>query len=176
MEYFRPARYADLELLACTGRKDPVHAFFLDFRGDLDPAPFSRLRGAFREELLRGGSSRLYVVRATSSLLPGAFVLLSFFEGVEGDCFLKALPCRENLEIDALLNGFKELLSYIFFSRNRHKAIAQFLDFEESMLRLFGELGFMQEGRKREEVHANGRFYDLIPLSMLKSRFLTHHS
>jgi len=121
LEYLRPARYADLELLARTGRKDPVRAFFLDFRGDLDPAPFSRLRGAFREELLKGSSSRLLVVRAASSPLPEAFVLVSFFEGIEGDCFLKALPSMENLETKALLDGLKELLNYIFSIKNRHR-------------------------------------------------------
>ena len=176
VEYLRPARYADLELLARTGHKDPVRAFFLDFRGDIDPAPFSRLRGAFREELLKGSSSRLLAVRAASSPLPEAFLLVSFFDGIEGDCFLKALPCVENLETKALLGGLRELLSYIFLSRNRHRAMVQFLGCEERLLGLFEKLGFIQEGRRREEAYARGRFYDIIPLSMTQSRFLAQNS
>lgn len=172
MEYLKPARYADLELLACLGREDPGHAFFLDFRGDIDPAPFLRLHRAFQEELLRGAQGKLLVIQGNDAPLPELFVLLSAFEGIEGDCFLKVLPIGSPLNHSVAQGGLKELLGYLFHSRNRHRAMIHCLNCESSMLALLQSLGFIVEGLRREEVFFHGKFLDIVPLSLTRSRFL----
>lgn len=174
MEYLKPARYADLELLLRVGQKDPEHAFFLDFRGDLDPAPFTRLRKAFQEEVLRGAQAKLLIVQEDSSLAE-LFVLLSDFEGIEGDCFLKVLPVSPSWSRPVAQGGLRELLDYVFRSRNRHRAMVHFLSSESPMVALFQELGFIVEGLRRKEVFFRGNFLDIIPLSLTQSRFLGGH-
>ena len=63
------------------------------------------------------------------------------------------------------------LLRYAFFELRLHKFEVKCLEINEDIIKHQLELGCKEEGRLRESVYTNGRYYDWILFGMTKDEF-----
>lgn len=63
------------------------------------------------------------------------------------------------------------MLDYAFNTLGMHKVTAEVLSENVPSLAMFRKCGFSIDGRLRDEVYKNGRFYDVISLSILADEF-----
>jgi len=167
-----PLVYSNLDEIYKWADDNPMCAFFLNAKGDLDLAPFSRLRMAFKEEVIKGGVVKMLVARSLPYNEVVAFFLVTFMDGIELDVFFKVItpPCLIYSE------EFKEsvliFLKYVFLKKNRHKAMCQLLETEKDIVKILVSVAFNVEGLKQEEIFCDGRFFDLIPLSITKKIYM----
>ena len=63
------------------------------------------------------------------------------------------------------------VLRFAFRELNLHRVHCAILGFNEASIRLFEGVGFREEGRRREHVYADGRFVDVVLLSIFRRDF-----
>ncbi|MDQ0351899.1 RimJ/RimL family protein N-acetyltransferase [Alkalibacillus filiformis] len=63
------------------------------------------------------------------------------------------------------------LLNYAFMELNLHRVSLKVFDFNEAAIQLYQKLGFKEEGRAREALYRNGKWYDVIHMGLLKDEF-----
>lgn len=62
-------------------------------------------------------------------------------------------------------------LRYAFHHANLHRVGIGSVEFNQGALRLYEKLGFKHEGRSREAIWHDGRFWDLVEMGMLESEW-----
>ena len=72
---------------------------------------------------------------------------------------------------DAMLT----LLRFAFQQMNLHKVTLGVFEFNERALAMYTKLGFVEEGRFREDLFQDGRYWDLIRLSILRREYEAVH-
>jgi RimJ/RimL family protein N-acetyltransferase len=55
---------------------------------------------------------------------------------------------------------------------NMHRVYLQVFDFNSRAIALYEQLGFREEGRFRDAVFREGRYCDVVVMSMLESEFV----
>jgi RimJ/RimL family protein N-acetyltransferase len=60
-------------------------------------------------------------------------------------------------------------VDWAFKFANVHKVEISTSSYNERALHLYQKLGFRLEGRKREVIYVNRKYYDLVELGMLES-------
>lgn len=68
---------------------------------------------------------------------------------------------------DAILT----LVRFAFYQMNLNKVALGVFDFNEKAQRIYRKLGFVEEGRFREEYYQDGRYIDVIRMSILRREF-----
>jgi RimJ/RimL family protein N-acetyltransferase len=68
------------------------------------------------------------------------------------------------------------LLRFMFAERRFHKCGARLFAHNEASLAFQRGLGFIEEGRLRDQVFFAGRHHDLVMMGMLADEFAQHHS
>ena len=63
------------------------------------------------------------------------------------------------------------LLAYAFEVLNLHKVYLGVNAAQGNAVRVYEKAGFVREGRLRDEIYRNGRYYDAIRMSILKSEY-----
>ncbi len=63
------------------------------------------------------------------------------------------------------------LVRYGFEQMNLHRINSGVISFNERSARMHRSVGFKEEGRQREGLYRNGRFYDLIYFGLLRSEW-----
>lgn len=66
----------------------------------------------------------------------------------------------------------KEMLKHAFYNLNLHKVYLTVLTNNQRAIKLYDRCGFKIEGTLREEVYKNGKFEDMLVMSILKKEFL----
>ena len=74
---------------------------------------------------------------------------------------------RRGVAKDALIT----LLNYAFNELNLHKVLLEVYEFNQSAYELYKKVGFVLEGRLRQNSFKMGKFYDLLIMGMLKEEF-----
>jgi RimJ/RimL family protein N-acetyltransferase len=64
------------------------------------------------------------------------------------------------------------IVSYAFLTLNLRKIITYNLASNDSTLSMQKKLGFLQEGELKEHIYHDGKFYDVIILSLLRNKYL----
>jgi RimJ/RimL family protein N-acetyltransferase len=72
---------------------------------------------------------------------------------------------------DAMLT----VLRFAFDQMNLHKVALGVFDFNERAQTVYRRCGFVEEGRAREEVFKNGRYIDVVRMSVLRREFEALH-
>jgi RimJ/RimL family protein N-acetyltransferase len=72
---------------------------------------------------------------------------------------------------DAMLT----LLRFAFEQMNLHKVALGVFDFNERAQSVYRRCGFVEEGRSREEVFQDGRYLDVVRMSVLRREFEALH-
>lgn len=63
------------------------------------------------------------------------------------------------------------LLRYMFDERRYHKCTVSIYDFNHASIALHGSLGFVDEGRLREQEFFQGRYCDVVVMGILDTEF-----
>jgi RimJ/RimL family protein N-acetyltransferase len=63
------------------------------------------------------------------------------------------------------------LLGYLFRQRNIHRVSLTVLAWNERAIRSYARVGFLAEGRLRDDVYADGRYQDQIVMAILRDEF-----
>lgn len=77
---------------------------------------------------------------------------------------------RMGVAKDALIT----LLNYAFGELNLHKVLLEVYEFNQSAYELYKKVGFVLEGRLRQNSFKMGKFYDLLIMGILKEEFNNH--
>lgn len=65
----------------------------------------------------------------------------------------------------------QEILKHAFFNLNLHRVELDALETNQAALGLYKKIGFVQEGVKREANYKNGKYVNIIMMSILKDEF-----
>ncbi|MFD1135165.1 GNAT family N-acetyltransferase [Paenibacillus urinalis] len=66
------------------------------------------------------------------------------------------------------------LLQYLVFNEmNLNRLELQVYDFNHAAIRCYKKCGFVEEGRARQKIYRNGKYNDIIHMSILKSEYDT---
>lgn len=68
-------------------------------------------------------------------------------------------------------DAMKVLLRLVFHQLNMHKVSLRVLSFNKRAQKVYKRLGFIEEGRLRQERYVDGTYYDLILMGLLKEEF-----
>lgn len=68
--------------------------------------------------------------------------------------------------------SIKRLVDYAFHQYNLHKISAEVLADNIASLSMFKKCGFVIDGKKRDDIFKNGRYYDVYSLSLLDTDIL----
>ncbi|MBT9130894.1 MAG: putative ribosomal N-acetyltransferase YdaF [candidate division WS2 bacterium] len=74
---------------------------------------------------------------------------------------------RRGVGKDALIT----LLNYAFEELNLHKVLLEVYEFNQTAYELYKKVGFVLEGRLRQNSYKLGKFYDLLIMGMLREEF-----
>jgi RimJ/RimL family protein N-acetyltransferase len=66
---------------------------------------------------------------------------------------------------------YRYFLDYYFLHAGMHRLYLAVLETNAIARNLYGELGFEEEGRHREAIYRDGKYVDLIWMSMLREKF-----
>ncbi len=64
------------------------------------------------------------------------------------------------------------LVSFIFNEMNIHKVRLTCYALNERAIRCYEKCGFVEEGRLRQEIYKDGRYYDKVAMGILREEFL----
>jgi len=67
--------------------------------------------------------------------------------------------------------AYLKFIPYIFKELDLHKVSLEVLETNGIAIRLYKKLGFIEEGRKREEVKKGGMYFDSVIMSILRKEF-----
>ena len=67
------------------------------------------------------------------------------------------------------------LLRFAFEQMNLHKVSLGVFEFNERGLAMYTKLGFVEEGRLREDLFQDGRYWDLVRMSILRREYDAVH-
>lgn len=67
--------------------------------------------------------------------------------------------------------SYKLFIDFLFETIDLHKISLEVLETNGVAMRLYKRLGFIEEGRKREDVRKGGMFFDSVIMSILKSEW-----
>lgn len=67
--------------------------------------------------------------------------------------------------------AYLQFIPFMFESLNLHKISLEVLSTNDRAINLYKKLGFIEEGRKRDEVLKNGEYVDSIIMSILKDEY-----
>jgi len=67
--------------------------------------------------------------------------------------------------------AYRQFIPFMFELLNLHKISLEVLATNTRAINLYKKLGFIEEGRKRDEVFKNGEFVDSIIMSILKEEY-----
>ncbi len=67
------------------------------------------------------------------------------------------------------------LLRFAFEQMNLHKVTLGVFEFNERGLAMYTKLGFVEEGRFRDDLFQDGRYWDLVRMSILRREYETVH-
>lgn len=65
----------------------------------------------------------------------------------------------------------REILKHAFYNLNLHRVELDALETNQAAIGLYKKIGFVQEGIKREASYKNGKYVNLIMMSILKEEF-----
>ena len=68
-------------------------------------------------------------------------------------------------------DAFHTLMRFAFRQMNMHRVSLEVFDFNDRAIALYKKLGFHEEGRLRDAVFQDGRYYDIVVMSILESEF-----
>lgn len=63
------------------------------------------------------------------------------------------------------------LQSFVFHEMNLHRLELEVYEFNDKALRCYERCGFREEGRLREKIYKNGKYWDLIQMGILRSEY-----
>lgn len=66
---------------------------------------------------------------------------------------------------------YVRLLELFFTEYKLHKISLEVLETNERAINLYKKIGFVEEGRKRDDIYKNGEWVDSIMMSILKSEY-----
>jgi len=67
--------------------------------------------------------------------------------------------------------AYKEFIDFLFKNIKLHKISLEVLETNGIAMKLYKKLGFIEEGRKREEIKKGGLYFDSVIMSILKSEW-----
>ena len=68
-------------------------------------------------------------------------------------------------------DAFHALMRFAFEEMNMHRVYLYVFDFNERAIGLYEKLGFREEGRLRDSIFQDGRYWDIVVMSILESEF-----
>ncbi len=69
-------------------------------------------------------------------------------------------------------DSIKTLLEFAFKEMNLHRVYLRVFEFNSRAIACYRKIGFVEEGIQREAHYANGRYWNVIWMGLLKSEFL----
>ena len=71
-------------------------------------------------------------------------------------------------------DAMKVLINFLFYELNVRKITLHVFAFNERAIRCYRKLGFLEEGRLRENMFRNGRYHDDIIMSLFRQDYKYH--
>lgn len=68
--------------------------------------------------------------------------------------------------------AMKLLLDFGFLEMNLHRICLRVFSFNSRALKLYEKLGFLQEGKSRESIFRDGKWHDIVHMSILQNEYL----
>lgn len=101
-----------------------------------------------------------------------------------GSCGLNNINCKDRCASFGIAIGEKEfwddgygteaaqlLIEYGFMQLNLHRISSGVYEFNIRSYKMHKKLGFMEEGRSRQEIYKNGKYWDKINFGILKEEW-----
>ena len=63
------------------------------------------------------------------------------------------------------------MMSYAFDVLNLHKVVLRVAEYNRPAISLYLRLGFVEEGRQRQQINLGGRWHDLVLMGLIRNRF-----
>lgn len=98
---------------------------------------------------------------------PVGFVSLSVLNRVWRNCSVTFWVAPDHRGAGYATDALAELIDYAFADFGQHKILAHVFEFNAASFAVLEKLGFTEEGVHREEVYADGRYWDLHSLGLL---------
>ena len=125
----------------------------------------------------------------TNSSAGGVRLAIETKEGVHiGNCDLHRVHAEDRKAGLGIMIGEKEywgrgfgtdtmltLLRFAFEQMNLHKVALGVFEFNERGLAMYAKLGFVEEGRFRDNLFQDGRYWDLVRMSILRREYEAAH-
>lgn len=67
--------------------------------------------------------------------------------------------------------AMKLLLDFGFLEMNLHRIYLRVFSFNSRAIKLYEKLGFQQEGKSRESIFRNGKWHDIIHMSIMQNEY-----
>ena len=64
------------------------------------------------------------------------------------------------------------LLEHAFLTLNLHRVDLQVFDHNQSAIKVYKKIGFIEEGRLRDHHYRNGQYFDTLIMSILREEWL----
>ena len=68
--------------------------------------------------------------------------------------------------------AMKLLLDFGFLEMNLHRISLRVFSFNNRAINLYEKLGFQQEGKSRESIYRNGKWHDIIHMSIIQNKYV----
>lgn len=65
----------------------------------------------------------------------------------------------------------KLILDFGFLEMNLHRIYLRVFSFNSRAIKLYEKLGFQQEGKSRESIFRNGKWHDIIHMSIMQNEY-----
>lgn len=122
--------------------------------------------------ILEPNSSKSYLIVDKESDKPiGITSLIHIdFKNRSGECIID-IGEKEYRGQGYGTESLKLLLDYAFLEMNLHRVSLQVFSFNEKAVKMYGEIGFKQEGVARQAIFREGKWHDIIQMGILQSEY-----
>lgn len=140
---------------------------------DLDVYNIEETKNFVTEVILGSQLSKCYLVIERKNNKPiGVVSLINIdYKNQNAECIID-IGDKEAWGKGYGTEAMKLLLDYAFLEMNLHRIFLRVFSFNERAIKLYERLGFQQEGIFIESVFRDGKWHDIIQMSILQNEYL----
>lgn len=124
------------------------------------------------EDYLKQGKSKVFIIELKEKGVPIGYLLVSNIDHKNQNAEVGIHIDEKGYQGQGLgTDALKTLLRFLFGEMNLHRVYLYVHDYNERAIDFYKKIGFAQEGVLRDAVFTEGRFCDILLMSILKEEF-----
>ncbi len=158
---------AEIETL-WTHDVDYLRMLNVDFLRPVSAAQLKKRYDAIEKEQAESNNLLYFTIRLREAATLIGFARLDWLEWAHGSCFLQmGIGEKQNRRQGYGTQALSLLLRYIFSELNFHRVTANVPEYNLAAQSFFARQGFTPEVRRRQALHRDGRYWDLLQMGIL---------